>query len=276
MLKWKYLAGIALFVVAGLAVWLTGCGNNTTGSNLTTPAEEQTSAGNPEVTDTSSGSRMIGSNNQMAVRNECWYALDSAWINKPNDSTGPSGINGGCSRWHYISTDGNNNALRYVLTSYRDAVTNLIHSTNGTLDGKTIEYWVGRLSNDDYSINFPNCKGVGHGCQCVSFVNMIIYRARQGYRLTDHGITFWNGGKMPNDGSAKTAKVGDIVYYYVNSGNAHVAICVIASDGGGITVVDSNWVGGKGNEVIGRHYVPNSTLDASGGWKKISGAGRWY
>jgi hypothetical protein len=272
---------ILIYVALLLAAALTGCGGgvsvNPTPAASSQPPVEQPSAGAPESasggpTDIGpSTSRAIGGDPRLAVRNECWYALDPAWLNKPNDDQGPSGISmgriSGCSKWHYISTDGNNNALRYVLSTYGGYVSDLIPFSR-QMSSSEVAYWIGQLANDAYAMNFRTYRGVGHGAQCVSFATMILYRARGGYKLK------WSWGSInpSNYPSAINALPGDLVFYKSGSGG-HVAVCV-RNYGSGITVVDSNYVGGNGNEVIARHNVSSSAIGNT--WKAYSGRGRWY
>jgi len=248
----------SITVLAVAAVALIGCGGNGT---TTTGA----AAG-----DTGGQTRMIGPDRRLAVRNECWYALDSSWQNNSNptasDQAGPSG-NAGRSTWHYISTDGNNNALRYVVGLYKGYTSDAIPGTDGVLRNGTVEDWVRYFASDSYAMNYGGVKGVGHGLQCPSFVSMILFRALGGYQSGN-----MNANNLRSDGSAKSAQPGDVVFY-TNGGWGHVAICV-RNINNVLTVVDSNFVGGDGNEVIARHDISYSDIGTK--WKLYSGKGRWY
>lgn len=219
-----------------------------------------------------SHTRMIGGDRRLAVRNEAWYALNSDWLTKPNDENGP-GSNGTASSWHYLSAaaDANSGAIRYALQTYGSYTHwNIPDTPNGALrqlSASEIEKWVSVLNQDPYTMQYGAVKGVGHGCQCVSFVSMILYRALGGYRLS----WSWSNINSRQVGSASSAQSGDLIFR--TSGIQHIAICA-RNKGGQVTLVDSNYVGGAPNEVIARHDVPTSTIDNT--WKKYSGSGLWY
>ncbi|RYD70031.1 MAG: CHAP domain-containing protein, partial [Verrucomicrobiaceae bacterium] len=139
--------------------------------------------------------------------------------------------------------------------------------TDGSLRGISVDEWVRRFAADSYALNFGGIKGVGHGLQCPSFVSMVLYRALGGYQSGN-----MNGKRLRSDGSAKNAQPGDVVF--TTGGTwGHVGICV-RNTGSFITVVDSNFVGGDGNEVIGRHDVSYAAIGST--WQLYSGRGRWY
>ena len=281
---------VALAAISLLS--LAGCGG---GSG--TSATQNSAAQNPAVQSVANTSpsaaqpHMIGGNRQMAVVYECWYALRQGWINPNGQSTppsaGPSGgksINGDIvSDWRYLSpsADGNSNALRYALNTYHYDVSMLLPDSGPTMSASTIEAWVNKLNADPYDYNFGSYKSTGHGCQCVAFASMILYRALNGSPLLNGKPFSWTyptGSQLSSYPSATTAVPGDIVFYYTDAKHLHVAICV-GTSGTSVTLVDSNFVGGAGQEVIGRHTVSLTSAgkDSLGNiWKRYNGSGRWY
>lgn len=216
----------------------------------------------------------IGSR-RYAVRNECWYALDRNWLYRGDDPNGPGG-DGTMSNWNWLSksADANGNGLRIALTYYKGCVSDLIPCNCceiGSLPSprNTIQYWVDALSSDTYGwgLAYGNYRYKGHGGECPSFVTMVIYRATGGQ------VFIWKWGQMQEASrpSAKYAQPGDIVFK--TSGLHHVAICV-RNDGNRITLVDSNYLGNDGQEVIGRHDLTYSQIGTT--WKMYSGQGIWY
>ena len=255
-------------LVFGSSVAMTGmqgCGRN--------------EATNPEKTvlrSPGSGSESIGTKRYF-VRNECWYALDKSWLTKGDDPNGPGG-NGTKSNWNWLSkkADANANALKFVISTYQTCVTDAlptcgccgISSKTAGLKApqNTESYWVDYLSSDAYGIGYEGQR-YGHGCQCVTFVSMVIYRATGGMKFT------WTWGGMGESScpSAINAQPGDIVFHEADKTHIqHVAICV-RNYGSGVTVVDSNVLG---HEVIGRHDLSADTIKQ--GWKVYSGKGKWY
>ena len=218
----------------------------------------------------------IGADRQLAVRNEFWYALDPNWLQVTNDSNGPTGISvaglSGLSRWNYISSsaDANSHALQFVLGTYGGFVSNLIPGIGGNLNTSEVAYWAGRLSSDAYGLDYGAVRGAGHGCQCVAFVAMGLYRALGGYRMPSWNWASLDPAAFP---AATTARPGDLVFYKTDGTHGHVGACV-RNDGTKITVVDSNYIGGDGSELIARHDVSYAAIGSK--WKTYSGRGKWY
>lgn len=199
------------------------------------------------------------------VRNEMWYALRKEWLTKGDDPLGP-GANGTLSNWNWLSknADANANGLRFALGVYGGFVSNLIPGEGGTLTANQQNYWTDRLSADAYALGFMG-SSAGHGCQCVSFVAMGIYRATGGTYTLRWSWAAMEAGSFP---PATQATPGDVVFK--TSAIHHVGICV-RNYGTGITVVDSNSLG---NEVIRRHDISNTQIGNT--WKLYTGSGRWY
>lgn len=111
-----------------------------------------------------------------------------------------------------------------------------------------------------------------HQGTCTWFVRELLYRstywAGYGWHLTTPGypssVYSWcdNAHMTQNYGSAKGGWV-------ISSPGYHMAILEARAwdfGGWGWWVIDSNWVGGKGNELIGKHFMLDSDLKAKGFW----------
>lgn len=101
-----------------------------------------------------------------------------------------------------------------------------------------------------------------HGGQCKAFVNMLAYRsgvyrrADGGFKPlpTDNEIRFGDAVDYPWATRA-TIAVGDILRYVGPANEAHALVVVKKISSSRYIVVDSNWVGGEGREIIGSHEM---------------------
>ena len=107
--------------------------------------------------------------------------------------------------------------------------------------------------------------GVGRGGQCKYFANLLLYRA--GVANVDPMPTYL--GLQEQSRSSGYAKPGDVLFRQ----NYHTAIVtqILRGDPNegtvtGVQVVDSNWVNGKGNEIIGMHNYYDSELSIYSIW----------
>ena len=111
----------------------------------------------------------------------------------------------------------------------------------------------------------------GRGGQCKFFANLILYRSgTHTARLPSYGDMEKNSFKLDSNSNLSKVKEGDVIF----ATNVHTAIVVgIVRSGSNVVsidVIDSNFVGGNGNEVIGRHtFIPNQ-LKSYRVWKGAS------
>lgn len=149
----------------------------------------------------------------------------------------------------------------------------------------TRDYWTVRYPVDGYMTNandptmrkyfidgnipaYGRYKGSLRGGQCKYFANLVLYRA--GVSNVDPMPTYTN--MQANSKSANYAKAGDVLF----KSGYHTAIVTKvlkgSSSAGTVTsveVIDSNWVGGAGNEMIGKH-IYSSGLSSWKVWKGVS------
>ena len=279
------------FGASACALCLVGCG----GEAIRTASAPQPAGESP-----SAASEAIGSG-RLAVRNECWYALDNAWLNNPTpsapDEVGPQpgskldGYGNGAymakAGWSYLASPGGVDALQFVLdiarSGYGGFATDLILSTNGSLYGHDVPYWINAIVSPGYSLGISRIDAqtplkyanVGRGLECPSFASLIIYRA------TGKAIPNLNAKTLYAKFNAKSlvpstqASPGDVVFNPTLGVWGHTAICV-RNVAGTLTMVDSNYVGTSSSngyqEAIGRHEMPSGTS----GWYTYSGQGKWY
>ena len=163
-------------------------------------------------------------------------------------------------------------------------VSNVIPGIGGALSAGQQDHYALTLSDPRYGLYGQGLTGwgseytnVGHGTQCVAFVEMIIYRARSGLEFSWPSWSYLYDNRSSFQ-PATAAVPGDLVFYVTDRSHGHVGVCAV-STGTGMWVVDSNYVLGDGglnsSEVIARHFVSNAVI-ASGGWRRYCGAGKWY
>lgn len=187
---------------------------------------------------------------RQAVVNEAYYAVTGYWWYCPNVGAG-----------QYDSRTGSYNYLLSDVGAY----------------WHTRDYWTYRYPVVPYMTNNGNSYlrqlfvngdlpsyglygNLGRGGQCKYFANLILYRA--GVSGVDPMPTYATMNMQSR--SSKYAKPGDILF---SSSLPHTAIVTKVLQGNpnsgtvtGVQVVDSNWVTGDGNEVIGAHNYYGSNL----------------
>lgn len=186
---------------------------------------------------------------RQAVVNEAYYAVTGYWWYCPNVGAG-----------QYDSRTGSYNYLLSDVGAYwhtRDYWTSAYrpypHMTHNNDDRLTNLFLDGNLPAYGFA------GGVGRGGQCKYFANVLLYRA--GVSNVDPMPTYSILNQQSR--SSKYAKPGDVLFKY----NYHVAIVTRVLQGDpnsgtvtGVQVVDSNWVTGDDNEVIGVHNYYGSDL----------------
>ena len=110
--------------------------------------------------------------------------------------------------------------------------------------------------------------GVGRGGQCKYFANLVLYRAE----IAGANPMPTYAGLQGQSRSSAYAKPGDVLFRY----KFHTAIVVRVLKGDpssgtvtGVQVVDSNWVDGEDNEIIGIHNYYGSRLAAYKVWTGV-------
>lgn len=98
------------------------------------------------------------------------------------------------------------------------------------------------------------------GGECKFFVNLVLYRSSYGFpgghlKLPGGGVYTYK-----NPQNWRNAQPG---YILQSASMPHTAI-VVANYGSGLTVIDANWVGGRGSYAIARHNLSAADLDANG------------
>lgn len=105
------------------------------------------------------------------------------------------------------------------------------------------------------------------GGQCKYFANLVLYRA--GVSNVDPMPTYSN--IQANSKAANYAKAGDVLF--INGYHTAIVTKVTGSSSAGtvtsVEVIDSNWWGGAGNEMIGKHII-SSGLTSWRVWKGVS------
>lgn len=97
------------------------------------------------------------------------------------------------------------------------------------------------------------------GGECKFFVNLVLYRSSYGY---PGGHLILPGGTYTYSGSRDWRNAGP-GWIIQSASMPHTAI-VVANYGSSLSVIDANWVGGRGSYVISRHIISASTLDTKG------------
>ena len=112
----------------------------------------------------------------------------------------------------------------------------------------------GTVSLQDYNSTWKTCHKGGY---CKYFVDLVLYRSSYG----------WGGNKhlvLPSGTSYATRSVYDAQPGWVLQSSMPHSGIVVARYGGGLDVIDSNWVGGDGNYAISRHFMSWSELISKG------------
>ncbi len=97
------------------------------------------------------------------------------------------------------------------------------------------------------------------GGECKFFVNLVLYRSSYGF---PGGHLILPGGTYSYYGAQNWRNAGP-GWIIQSASMPHTAI-VVANYGYGLSVIDANWVGGRGSYAIARHIIYAGTLDANG------------
>lgn len=203
---------------------------------------------------------------RIAVREECFYALDPGHGGRSSKS-----INGWTvSDWNYMNTDPN--AYNWIKARMSQYCSCWYISSDASY---IRNYWSGygygvkpvsfyqNLSGYGYYPNNQN--GYGRGMQCRSFVRLILYRSGV-YQSTwfpsyAEAINDYNrgAGYRTYTKPFSQLRVGDVIQTSWANGHTAIVVQILAGVEGqsvtSIDVVDANYVGGDGNEIIARHII---------------------
>ncbi|MFA5030022.1 MAG: hypothetical protein WC495_00325 [Patescibacteria group bacterium] len=114
--------------------------------------------------------------------------------------------------------------------------------------------------------------GFGRGGQCRGFANLIWYRGTNWHNMLYSYQTFIDDYAKPANQRRWTkpynqARRGDIIQY--RTGHTAVVEAILGGTEGSsvysVDVIDANWVGGDGQEIIGRHPISRITSGSGNG-----------
>jgi hypothetical protein len=235
-----------LFVAIGTPMYMQGCSQNEGTSNLpariTGPVDADSNLDDGIGTDenqTPDVAYRLSSDPRQAVKLECFYALSQA-INGYSTKS----INGNAvSNWNFMAND--LNAYNVMKSRY----------------GSNASVWGLYYSNP---ASYGCYGGYGRGGQCVHFVNLILYRSSvyQG-TLPSYATCLANyNSSRSYTKPFRQLRVGDIIRSYSANGHTAIVVAILAGvEGSSVTsvdVIDANFVGGMGNEIIARHIISTS------------------
>lgn len=212
----------------------------------------------------------LSSNPRKAVVLEAYHALIPS-------VTGPcrKNISKDCvGEWNYLNDD--YSAYVQLKSWYGCADASVWKVANDT-DGKNVCSVKTNKSpsyySDPYGYGFSPydtaTDKVGRGGQCKHFANLITYRSGMHTRkFDDYATMAKSSNSFPLTAkNLQSVKLGDIIF----NPNVHTAIVTgIVKNGSTVTglyVVDSNFVGGNGKEVIGMHLFGAAVLNSYSVWK---------
>jgi len=184
----------------------------------------------------------LASTNRHAVVMEAYYALDPAHYGFSSKLYNGWTV----SDWKYLATD-----------------------TNAYDKEKS---WYGSNSSvPSYSLFYTNLEaysyrdGYGRGGQCKYFVDTLLFRSEAATRINGTHVLPTYSAMSNSTRPIGYTRPGDVIFR--TNGTPHVASVVQVlsgnSDWGNVTsvdVVDSNYVGGNGQEIIARHIIQGSEL----------------
>jgi len=103
----------------------------------------------------------------------------------------------------------------------------------------------------------------GRGGQCKHFANLILYRSGADTRVPLPSYSSMTNSSLRLNSATNLSKVkeGDIIFD-PNAPHTTIVVSIQRQNGAvvGLTVIDSNWVGGNNNEIIGKHTMSTTAL----------------
>jgi len=172
-----------------------------------------------------------------AIQLEAFYALSTSYNGGSSQSIGGYAV----SDWNYIYND--LNAYDFEKDYYGANASEY----SSYFDEETLE---------DYGMDGD----YGRGGQCRHFADLILYRSgtyQSGLPTYQQVINDYDGSRNYTK-LAGQVYVGDLIQSKTVNGHTAVVVAILAGTAGvnvtSVDVVDANWIGGAGNEIIGRHY----------------------
>jgi hypothetical protein len=216
-----------------------------------------------------SSEAQLAPNLRRAVVLEAYHALRPA-----ADGSCDRTINGNCvSSWNYLNDDyWAYDRLKSWYTCNSSIWFKSANNFNGVYCGSSTKPYSYYSEMHLYGLNNYNAPGrnyfgasYGRGGQCKHFANLITYRSgadpnQQATYTTMTGSSF----RIDTQTNLGRVREGDVIF----SPNVHTAIVVGIVRSGtsitGLTLVDSNYVGGRDNEIIGKHVMSSTELSGNG------------
>lgn len=101
----------------------------------------------------------------------------------------------------------------------------------------------------------------GRGGQCVAFANTITYRSgiyQRRFPTYAQCRADYNGPRNYTKPVSRI-RIGDIIRSFSTNGHTAIVVRIMAGQEGvsvtSVDLVDANWVGGRGQEIVGRHVI---------------------
>jgi len=216
----------------------------------------------------SSEARLAG-NSRYAVVLEAYYALN------PGHYGFSSKLYNGwtVSDWNYIITD--TNAYEKVRNSIYPKP-NASYPTLWPVADRNLFYdnWATPLPANYANLNrYGFYGGYGRGGQCKFFADLILFRSGAAARRDDNTHVLPTYSDMSRSATSyKKARVGDIIFIPSN-GHTAIVVAILARDSSGnvteVDVIDSNFIGTDGNEMIARHRIGVNYAESVGSTSKL-------
>ena len=208
------------------------------------------------------GTATVVPNARRAVVLEAFYALRPSADGGCDQTIPASGNGAACvSSWNYLDDD--YWAYDQLKNWYGCTNASVWERKGDTVNGVSCGFSVNRRNVSYYSnlYDYGFYGNYGRGGQCKHFANLITYRSGADTRY--HGsydqMTL-NSFLLNSPANLTKVKEGDIVF----SKNIHTFVVVEIKRSGstvtGLDAIDSNYVGGRNNEIIGRHVFLPSEL----------------
>jgi hypothetical protein len=133
-----------------------------------------------------------------------------------------------------------------------------------------IKAWYPRPLASTWDLYYSNIQAYGfsgnygRGGQCVGFANAITYRSgiyQRRFPTYAQCLADFNGPRNYTKPVSRL-RIGDIVRSFSTNGHTAIVVRIMSGQEGvsvtSVDLVDANWVGGMGQEIIGRHVMSKS------------------
>jgi hypothetical protein len=210
----------------------------------------------------------LSSNPRRAVVLETYHALSYTGVSPCKN------ISGDCvGDWNYLNDDyWAYDQLKKWYTCSDASIWKKTGDGCSTNSNKPYSYFNNAYAYGLNNYNSPT-GSIGHGGQCKHFANLITYRSgMHTSRFPDYASMANNSFLINSQTNLQKVKEGDIIF--IPSGAVHTAIVTSIIKKGstitGVVVVDSNYVGGADNEIIGKHALGAAILNNYRVWKGVA------